>query len=78
MKKWIFLVVLLVFAWLYGWRFYPQNILNYLPGKHAHVVKGPIITHEAKNNKLARWRPQDFLDNFNGNKEYNASHPKKP
>ena len=71
MKKWIFLAVLLVMAWLYGWRIYPHEILNYIPFLPGRSYKKPIIAQETRKNLMAHWRPQDLLDNFNGNRAFN-------
>ena len=71
MMKWIMLLVLLVAAWLYGWRFYPQVIFDYPPFKTKGAsVKRHFFTHEAKNNMLAKWHPGDFLDQFNGERDH--------
>lgn len=73
MKYWIVLFVLLFAAYLYGWRFHPEHIGAYMPGSHA--PKQPIFEQVASQNAVSHWRPQDFLDNFNGNKEFRAAHP---
>lgn len=71
MMKWILVLVLLVAAWLYGWRFYPQAILDYPPFKtKGPSFKKPILTHDPKNNVLAKWHPADFLDRFSGEREH--------
>ncbi len=72
MKKWFFLLVLIILAWLYGWRIHPQEILNYIPFRAGNSpYKNPIFVQESKKNLMARWHPQDLLDGFNGNREFN-------
>ncbi len=73
MKMWLILLAALIVGYLYGWRVRPQEIPNYIPflkGKSAY--KSPILYQDKSQNVIGRWRPQDLLDNFNGNREYNA------
>ena len=61
MKAFFIVVGLIMIAVLYGWRFHPDAI----------GTRRPLITREARGNKVAQWQPDGFLDRFNGNREYN-------
>lgn len=61
MLKWVLVVTAVVAVfWLYGWRIHPD----------AFGTSRPVVTHEPKKNVIAKWRPEDMLDRFNGEREY--------
>lgn len=66
MKAFAIAVILILIAVAYGWRFHPENI----------GTRRPVITREAKGNKVGQWKPAGFLDRFNGNREYQQEQAK--
>jgi hypothetical protein len=54
----------LAVAYLYGWRFHPEAI--------GSKTKRPVFTQSAKDNKVAGWHPGEFLDGFNGNRDFKS------